>query len=66
MKHEVVSSGLSYGTAGGGYVAVKAYEATLGSFADAAHDITLIIVCGIVTVRFIYDAVRLFRYLKKK
>ena len=66
MKHEIASSGISYATAGGGYVAVKAYEASLGDFANTAHDITLIVVCAIVIVRFLYDAVRLYRYLRKK
>lgn len=59
-----IDSATSYSIAGGSYFMAKLYEHNLADYAAAAHDIAMIVACGIVIIRFIYDGIRLVRYIK--
>ncbi|MCK5519060.1 MAG: hypothetical protein KAI61_06570 [Alphaproteobacteria bacterium] len=60
-KHAVVESGTSYLIAGGVPLA-----ASLADIASTAQSIAIILGCGVVFLRLIYDGFKLYRYLKEK
>ena len=57
-KSEAVDSAISYGLGGGAIFLAK--------IAEFAEPLALIIGCGVVVLRFIYDAIRLYRLWKNK
>ena len=58
IQQETSSSLVSYGVGIG--------SITIAQTIDTAHSLTIIFGCLIVSIRLIHDAVRLYRYLKKK
>jgi len=61
IRHETIESAASYTVGTFGILIAK-----LADIAAVAQSIACILGCVLVTIRLIYDAVRLVRYIKKK
>lgn len=59
-KHAVAESGISYSIAGGIPIA-----ANLADIASTAQSIAIILGCGVIFLRLIYDGFKLYRYLRE-
>ena len=64
-KHGIIDSGISYVGGGGMAVVAKQVETTL-TIVEIAQNTAIFFGCALVIVRFIYDAVRTYRYLMEK
>lgn len=60
-KNAVAESGTSYLIAGGVPVA-----ANLADIASTAQSVAIILGCGVIFFRLIYDGIKLYRYLREK
>lgn len=67
ISHDSVQSVYAYMTAGASVGVAKAIDTPLlEHVTDQAQDITIIIACGVIALRFVYDAVKLYRFIKNK